>query len=333
VDFSQLNETDVREEIIAPLVRELGYRSASEHNVLREQSLRYPRAFLGRKNPDRDPLLRGKADYILEAGRKVRWVIEAKAPGGNIGIDEIEQAWTYANHPEVRAIYFVLCNGQSLEVYQTNHGPSVPPVISLSYEQMQTEAAKQALLNLLSPDALLRDHGSVKIDIGPPLGPGLRSIARIAHGFIRYNQSSLPLPALLEMQVSIIGGSLERDEANGLVALLETRAPTRTVQMTIERLGLHVLELVSAHSTLSTNPDFPTEFVYEGETTFPKGAKLVEPNGWNVVSLPQDIHVRVRSVARGILELNRFSGSIHNQMVYGEQVPASLVGEFAIFLA
>ena len=79
--------------------------------VIREQSLRYPRKFLGRKDLSKDPELRGKADYILEAKRKVRWVLEAKAPDGQITQDDIEQAWSYANHPEVRAVYFVLCNG------------------------------------------------------------------------------------------------------------------------------------------------------------------------------------------------------------------------------
>ena len=60
----------------------------------------------------KDPLLRGKADYILEASGKVRWVIEAKAPDVQIDIDAIEQAWSYASHAEIRAVYFVLSNGK-----------------------------------------------------------------------------------------------------------------------------------------------------------------------------------------------------------------------------
>lgn len=71
INFEELNESDVREEILAPLVGDLGYRSGTEHNVIREQPLRYPHAFLGRKDSKRDPLLRGKADYILVAGRRV----------------------------------------------------------------------------------------------------------------------------------------------------------------------------------------------------------------------------------------------------------------------
>ena len=110
LDFTNLNETDVREEILAPLIRSLGYRSGTENDVIREQSLRYPRAFLGRKKPGQDPVLRGKADYILDARNAVRWVIEAKAPDVELDLDAVEQAYTYASHPEVRAVYFVLSN-------------------------------------------------------------------------------------------------------------------------------------------------------------------------------------------------------------------------------
>ena len=41
-NFEALGETDVREEIIAPLLRHLGYRSGTEHDVIREQYLSYP---------------------------------------------------------------------------------------------------------------------------------------------------------------------------------------------------------------------------------------------------------------------------------------------------
>src|SRR5690606_15162772 len=122
LNFKNFNETDVREEVLAPLIRMLGYRSGSKDNVVREQSLRYPRAFLGRKNTKKDPILRGKADYILEVGSTVRWVIEAKSPDVEIDFDSVEQAYTYANHPEIRAVYFALCNGKRFVVFQTNLG-------------------------------------------------------------------------------------------------------------------------------------------------------------------------------------------------------------------
>jgi hypothetical protein len=132
IDFTLLNETDVREEIIAPLLRQLGYRTGTANNIIRELSLRYPNKFIGRKKEAKDPPLRGKADYICEIDRRVRWVIEAKDPNSEINPDEIEQAFTYAYHPEIRAMYFVLCNGRELKVFKTIDIPSSPPILTLS---------------------------------------------------------------------------------------------------------------------------------------------------------------------------------------------------------
>ena len=70
--FDRMGEADVREEVLAPLVRELGYRTGTEFDIIREQSLRYPKIFLGRKNPKKDAELRGKADYILEVRDQIR---------------------------------------------------------------------------------------------------------------------------------------------------------------------------------------------------------------------------------------------------------------------
>ncbi|NQU99490.1 MAG: type I restriction enzyme HsdR N-terminal domain-containing protein, partial [Parcubacteria group bacterium] len=105
-NFERMNETDVRENVIVPLLRELGYRHSSSNDIITEQTLRYPKRYIGKKKGGKDPDLRGKADYILDVENRLRWVIEVKAPELEISIDDIEQAYTYAYHPEVRAIYF-----------------------------------------------------------------------------------------------------------------------------------------------------------------------------------------------------------------------------------
>ena len=71
-DFNSLNETDIREEIIAPLLRYLGYRSGTSNNIIREQPLSYPKEFLGKKKKN-DPILRGRADYICDVKGQVKW--------------------------------------------------------------------------------------------------------------------------------------------------------------------------------------------------------------------------------------------------------------------
>src|SRR5437016_14640977 len=86
LSFDAMNEADVRAEVIDPVLHALGYRSGTEHNILRERALelRYLHIFLGRKKPGKDPVLRGKPDYICEVRGFARWPVEAKPPSEDI---------------------------------------------------------------------------------------------------------------------------------------------------------------------------------------------------------------------------------------------------------
>lgn len=55
-NFDTMNETDVREIIVRPLLHRLGYEHGTVANIRTEVPLRYDRAFLGRKQPKRDLL-------------------------------------------------------------------------------------------------------------------------------------------------------------------------------------------------------------------------------------------------------------------------------------
>ncbi|CAG0971001.1 hypothetical protein RHDC4_01281 [Rhodocyclaceae bacterium] len=330
--FESLNETDIREEVLAPLIRSLGYRSGTPNNVIREQSLRYPMLSLGRKDAKKDPLLRGKADYILEAQQRVRWVVEAKAPEVSLGVDDIEQAWTYANHPEVRAVYFVLCNGRVLLVFRTVHGPEAPPVLSLTYERLEPDF--QILSNLLSPNALLRDFPEVEIDVGVPIAPDLRSIARITNGLIRYESNSLGSAVLSELQTGIREGAVERDSKGKLIAFLKTGGPSRSLQELNERLGLATFEMSSQDSQLSTDPSCPTVFTYAHRVILPAGEKLLDLNTWQHIPLPQNITCDVRSEASGVYVKRTFSGHFITDMHYVEAgITVNMTGSFEVHLA
>lgn len=330
--FDKLNETDVREEILAPLVNILGYRTGEIHNVIREQSLRYPRAFLGRKDVKKDPLLRGKADYILEANGKVRWVIEAKAPDVEIDIDAIEQAWSYANHAEIRAVYFVVSNGKVLQVFQTNQGPNSGPIISVTYEELDKRLP--IIKNILGPDAILRDHPEVMTDFGEPLGPGLRSFVRITNGLIKYESNSLGLEILNELLIGIAEGAIERDEAGRLVAYVRTTGPCRSFQELNERLGLSEFEMKSPENTISTDSTKPTIFVYENTVILPKGESLLDLNTWTNVVLPINITCHVAATAHCFLVGRKLAGEFVTRMNYMEfRMIVDMAGSFEVFLA
>jgi hypothetical protein len=331
MNFEQLNETDVREEIIAPLLRALGYRSGTPHNIIREQLLRYPQSLLGRKDAKKDPLLRGKADYILEVDGKVRWVIEAKAPDANLGHDEIEQAWTYASHPEVRAVYFALCNGRQIEVFQTDLGPAASPILHLEYEALSRSDGFQRIENLLSPAAVARDHE--KTDTGPPLGPGLRSVARIASGLIQYESNSANYPVLNEIQIGIADGAVQRDEQGRLVAYLRTIAPSRSHQELNERLGLSSFEMTSSDSALSITAEQPTVFVYDHTLTLPAGEEVLDLSLWRRFKLPINIQIHVVARVAGVLNDRQFGGKFSTELDFGQQMKLRMEGSFAVHLA
>ncbi|MDO9066943.1 MAG: type I restriction enzyme HsdR N-terminal domain-containing protein [Deltaproteobacteria bacterium] len=332
LQFEELNETDIREEVLAPLVRTLGYRSGTINNVIREQSLRYPRAFLGRKDVKKDPLLRGKADYILEASGKVRWVIEAKAPDVEIDIDAIEQAWSYANHAEIRAVYFVLSNGKTLQIFQTNQGPNSGPIFSITYEELEEKLLN--IKNILSPEAILRDHPEVTPDLGVPLGSGLRSFVRITNGLIKYEDNSLGLRVLSELQTGIAEGAIERDEEGRMVAYVRTTGPSRSLQELNERLGLSTFEMVSHDSSISADQENPTVFIYRNTVILPAGEKLLDLNTWKSIILPVNISCHVVAEAHGFLDGHKLAGKFITRMNYIEaQMVVDMVGSFEVFLA
>lgn len=119
LNFDVMNETDVREIIVRPLLHRLGYSHGSEANIRTEVSLKYPSAFLGRKKPGKDPALAGRADYICEVISYGRWVVEVKPPSEAITTDAVQQAHTYAAHPEVSASFILVTNGRRFELYRT----------------------------------------------------------------------------------------------------------------------------------------------------------------------------------------------------------------------
>jgi hypothetical protein len=334
LNFDNFNEADVREEVLAPLIRFLGYKSGTEHNVIREQSLRYPQISMGRKDEKKDPPLRGKADYILTADNKVQWVIEAKSASVPIGIDEIEQAYTYANHPEIRGVFFALCNGHLLKIFQTNLGPTAEPILTITYEEFNTR--QHALSNLLSPASIIRDHPEITPDYGVPLGVGLRSLERIGSGLIGYTSNNPMFKAMNEMQVTIIGGAIQRDETGKLVAYVETRAPTRSTQEMIERMGLTRFEAECADSVLSSDALNPSIFSYRGSIVFPKGEVMQDMNTWRTYTLPWDLPVYVEWIASGSLDGRVFSGVVTNTMNFsfpGQRHHFVLPGKFELTLA
>lgn len=330
-DFNNLNETDIREEIIAPLLRYRGYRSGTANNIIREQYLTYPKSYLGRKNKN-DHILRGRADYICEAQGQVRWVIEAKAPGAALDIDAEEQSWSYANHPEIRAVYFCLTNGKKFQIFQTNRGPEAPSIFECHYENM--EASLSIIHDILSPESIFRDYPQYEIDQGVPIGPGLRSIVRITNGSIIYNSNTLGLKPLIGLVMNIPEGSVERDENGKLEAYIETQVPYQKLQKLNEKLGLHSLLLFSKNESISANSKTPTVFSATTNHILPQGEMVLDLTTWREIPFPMNIRIQTHTKATGFLEGNNFQGQFNALLTYQEiRLQVGMEGAFNVHLA
>jgi hypothetical protein len=120
-DFSVLNEASfkedaVREEIVAPLLKAIGYRPVGRYRVVRSKALSHPFVRIG----SRKFAAKIIPDYTLYVDDKPVAVLDAKEPSADIiRSAHVEQAYSYAVHPEIRCETFGLCNGRRLTIFST----------------------------------------------------------------------------------------------------------------------------------------------------------------------------------------------------------------------
>ncbi|MCX8473751.1 MAG: DNA methyltransferase [Sediminibacterium sp.] len=135
LDFStiendaQFKEDSVREMIILPILKELGY---SQENIVRSKSLQHPFLKIGSRNRPITLI----PDYALKVKNNFAWVLDAKAPNQKIiNNANVEQVYSYAAHPEIRSNFFALCNGIEFSVYKTTE--TNKPVLHFKIEEIE----------------------------------------------------------------------------------------------------------------------------------------------------------------------------------------------------
>lgn len=100
----EFKEDSVREEIIAPILRKLDYSSSGVNKIVRSRSLVHPYVNIGSKIYKVNII----PDYILEIDGKPIVILDAKSPTTRLNkTKHIEQAYSYAIHPEVKQKYMV----------------------------------------------------------------------------------------------------------------------------------------------------------------------------------------------------------------------------------
>jgi len=114
LDDPDFKEDSVREEIIFPIIKAVGYGLAKPFKIIRSKALKHPFVSVGsnRKKITCIP------DYLFEVNGKYVWVLEAKGPNENILEGKhVEQAYSYAIHSEIRVPLFALCNGKEFALF------------------------------------------------------------------------------------------------------------------------------------------------------------------------------------------------------------------------
>lgn len=114
LDNCEFKEDSVREELILPIVKGLGYGASKPYQIIRSRKLLHPFVSIGSKRKEIFLI----PDYLFEVDSKPAWILDAKAPSESIlKTTHVEQAYSYAIHSEVRVNYFALCNGKEFVLY------------------------------------------------------------------------------------------------------------------------------------------------------------------------------------------------------------------------
>lgn len=160
LDDPDFREDSVREELISPLLKALGYSASPPHRIIRSQPLQHPYVYIGTgKKP-----INIIPDYLLLRDNKNAWILDAKGPRENIDEGKnVEQAYSYAIHKDIRVPFYALCNGHRLVVYSISDWPSILDVplknIAEAWPQLLAMLGTKAAWPEGIPPGFLPDFG------------------------------------------------------------------------------------------------------------------------------------------------------------------------------
>jgi hypothetical protein len=122
LDDPNFREDSVREELVVPLLKALGFSASPPHQIIRSKPLEHPYVYIGTAQK-RITII---PDYLLQRDGRNAWILDAKGPNQNITSGKnVEQAFSYAIHKDVRVPLYVLCNGRRLVVFHISQWPAV----------------------------------------------------------------------------------------------------------------------------------------------------------------------------------------------------------------
>lgn len=163
-DFELLNSTEfkedsVREEIILPIIKGLGYNASKPNQIIRSRNLLHPFVSIGSQRKDIYII----PDYLLEVNGKPAWILDAKSPTESLlKSKHVEQAYSYAIHSEVRVKFFALCNGIEFVLYNIE---KIKPILHFPIEALPLYW--DTLKGILAPENVFElSNLGIKKDLG-----------------------------------------------------------------------------------------------------------------------------------------------------------------------
>ncbi|MFA4903344.1 MAG: hypothetical protein WC600_11455 [Desulfobaccales bacterium] len=122
----EFKEDSVREEILFPILKRLGYTASGKCGIIRSKLLVHPFVMIGSQSKKINII----PDYILTFDGDYIAVIDAKSPTQDIIKSyHVEQVYSYGIHPEVRVNRYALCNGKKIVVYDID---KFEPILDLN---------------------------------------------------------------------------------------------------------------------------------------------------------------------------------------------------------
>lgn len=186
----EFKEDSVRELIVAPILVRLGFPPQGSTRVVRSKTLSHPFIRVGTSEHP----VKTVPDYTFFVDNRPALVLDAKGPTQSVrDARHLEQAYSYAIHPEVRCEEFALCNGPELAVYSVKTSEPLLELGFSEYESRWTDIEK-----FLGPRYLRKTElrGFV-----PDFGMALKRMGIPAGATIHLPKTKLHLFAMVDSQL------------------------------------------------------------------------------------------------------------------------------------
>lgn len=143
----EFKEDSVREDLIAPLLKRLGYAATGSNRIVRSRVLEHPYVAIGTTSHKISLV----PDYLLHIDERPAWILDAKSPRERVDDPKhVGQGYSYAIHRDIRVDIFAVCNGHELAVFSVKDMSSDPLV---KFRLADISSHWGALEGLLGPAA------------------------------------------------------------------------------------------------------------------------------------------------------------------------------------